>query len=128
MRRRAVAFTICLLACGISSARPQGSISIPTGPSAIPLDVSNKMDRQEQRLEDIDKRLALIEKSVAGLETDVRGLVRTNTVIDFLVDMTKLFIPGMFLTIFGIWINRKWREQHKGTTPSANPQESKGGQ
>jgi hypothetical protein len=106
-------FFVLLVTVGQASAHPrnpQQPITFPQGPTAIPLDVAGQMNRQEQRLDQIDTRLVVIEKSVSRMEEDVRQLVKTDNVIDFIIGMMKLFIPGTFLTIFGIWLNRKWKE------------------
>lgn len=124
MIRSAILLASCLAfsdtgrAASASLPTPPQRFTIPSGPSAIPADISNQMNRQEQRLDQIDNRLTVIEKSVGRMEEDVRQLVKTDNIVDFIVGMIKLFIPGMFLTLFALWVTRRWKEQKPNSSAS----------
>ena len=120
MKPIAIIFTLLVAfaqASYASNPNPQKPVTLPSGPTAIPLDVAGKMDRQEQRLDQIDTRLAVIEKSVASMETDVKELVRTDTILGFLIGMLKLFIPGLGIGAFCVWLGIHLNERLKGQKP-----------
>ncbi len=124
MTRFLMIFAILFIFAGVCRAvpsnPPQRPFTLPSGQPAIPAEISNQMTRQEQRLDAIDTRLAVIEKSVSGMEGDVKALVKTDTILDFLIGMVKLFIPGIILTYFGVRLNRRIKDQK--TNSPANPQ------
>jgi hypothetical protein len=118
MKRAVIIFGELLLLCSAvhaASSSPQRTFTIPSGPSAIPVEVSNQMTRQEQRLDDIDKRLAVMEKIVGEMDLNVKELVKTNTIIGFLVGMVKIFIPGIIIAGSGVWL--KYYLDHRPAKP-----------
>jgi hypothetical protein len=62
---------------------------------------------QQQSLIDIRERLGGIEQSINEVKTDVKSLKETDIVVNFILGIVKLLVPGLIITAFGIWFTKR---------------------
>jgi TolA-binding protein len=72
----------------------------------IPPEWLARMGKQEEQLSEISRRLDAIERSIRDMQGDIKELMATNYVVNFLISIAKLLVPGLVITAFGIWFAR----------------------
>lgn len=93
---------------------------------AIPSNITESMNRQEDRLNGIEVKVAEINTSLADFKDDTQkslgtinskldDMSTTNTILKFLTDGAEILIPGLIITWFGFYLAaRHKRNQRNG--------------
>jgi hypothetical protein len=68
---------------------------------------------EAEQLKTIQQQLSELNSNVKEMQKDIRTLMDTNIIVNFLLGIAKLLVPGLLITAFGFWCSEYLKKRNR---------------